>query len=110
MKSSSKYPPFNMFYKKDTKKSGVVIMADPLIYAQTIYKPRLVVDVATIGDGVLKGLGGCATGIFSNSNYVWEQFQKAGSLSGDRVWRLPLWSYFKKLVTGIVKKFPSHAI
>lgn len=74
-------------------------MADPLLYAQTTYKPRLVVDIATLGNGVVKGLGGGATGIFSNSHYIWKQFQKAGSLTGDRMWRFPLWSYYKKLVT-----------
>lgn len=75
-------------------------MADPLLYAQTTYKPRLVVDVATLGKGCVKGLGGGATAIFSNSHYIWKQFQKAGSLTGDRMWRLPLWNYYKHLVTG----------
>ncbi|KAL9871184.1 LOW QUALITY PROTEIN: cytosol aminopeptidase-like [Glossina fuscipes fuscipes] len=83
---------------RDTDKAGVVVMADPMLYAQNTYKPRLVVDVATL-DGVVRGLGGGATGIFSNSHYIWKQFQKAGSLTGDRMWRLPLWHYYKKLVT-----------
>ncbi|XP_053950871.1 cytosol aminopeptidase-like [Anastrepha ludens] len=87
---------------RDTDKAGVVVMADPLIYAQTTYKPRLVVDVATLGRGVKKALGGGATGIFSNSHYIWKQFQKAGSLTGDRMWRLPLWNYYKYLVTNNV--------
>lgn len=84
---------------RDTDKAGVAVMADPLLYAQSTYKPRLVVDVATLGMGVVKGLGGGAAGIFSNSHYIWKQFQKAGSLTGDRVWRLPLWQYYKRLVT-----------
>uniref|UniRef100_A0A1A9WC21 Cytosol aminopeptidase n=1 Tax=Glossina brevipalpis TaxID=37001 RepID=A0A1A9WC21_9MUSC len=84
---------------RDTDKAGVVVMADPMLYAQNTYKPRLVVDVATLGLGVVRGLGGGATGIFSNSHYIWKQFQKAGSLTGDRMWRLPLWRYYKKLVT-----------
>ncbi|KAM7349252.1 cytosol aminopeptidase-like [Cochliomyia hominivorax] len=83
---------------RDTEKAGVVIMADPLLYAQNTYKPRLVIDVATLGNGVVKGLGGSATAIFSNSQYIWKQFQKAGSLTGDRMWLLPLWKYYKKLV------------
>lgn len=87
---------------KDTDNAGVVVMADPLLYAQTTYKPRLVIDVATLGSGVVRGLGGSATGIFSNSHYIWKQFQKAGSLTGDRMWRLPLWNYYKKLVTSKV--------
>ncbi|XP_060652398.1 cytosol aminopeptidase [Drosophila nasuta] len=83
----------------DVSKAGAVVMADPLLYAQSNFKPRLVVDIATLGYGVCCGLGGSAAGIFSNSNFVYKQFEKAGSLTGDRVWRLPLWNYFKQLVT-----------
>lgn len=90
---------------RDTDKAGVVVMADPLLYAQTTYKPRLVVDVATLGMGVVRAFGGGATGIFSNSHYIWKQFQKAGSLTGDRMWRLPLWQYYKKLVTSMINYY-----
>ncbi|KAL7738085.1 hypothetical protein ACLKA6_006436 [Drosophila palustris] len=84
---------------RDVDKAGVVVMADPLLYGQTTYKPRLVVDVATLGIGVKNAYGGGASGIFSNSHYIWKQFQRAGSLTGDRVWRMPLWQYYKKQVT-----------
>ncbi|XP_064538195.1 cytosol aminopeptidase [Drosophila montana] len=84
---------------KDVSKAGVVVMADPLIYAQANFKPRLVVDIATLGKGVCCGLGGSAAGIFSNSNFVFKQFEKAGGLTGDRLWRLPLWNYFKRLIS-----------
>ncbi|XP_037927374.1 cytosol aminopeptidase-like [Teleopsis dalmanni] len=84
---------------RDIDKAGVAVMADPILYGQATYKPRLVVDVATLGYGVQKSLGGGATGIFSNSHFIWKQFQKAGALTGDRVWRFPLWQFYKKLVT-----------
>jgi len=74
-------------------------MADPLLFAQTTYKPRLVVDLATVGYGVCAGLGESAAGMFTNSNFIAKQFEKAGGLTGDRLWRLPLWRYFKQLVT-----------
>ncbi|XP_017106957.2 cytosol aminopeptidase [Drosophila bipectinata] len=83
----------------DVSKAGVVVMADPLLFAQTTFKPRLVVDLATVGYGVCAGLGGAAAGMFSNSNFIAKQMEKAGGLTGDRVWRLPLWRYFKQLVT-----------
>ncbi|XP_017135155.1 cytosol aminopeptidase [Drosophila miranda] len=84
---------------RNLDKAGVVVMADPLLYGQATYKPRLVVDVATLGRGTQKAFGGGATGIFSNSHYIWKQFQGAGALTGDRVWRLPLWNYYKNQVT-----------
>ncbi|XP_033253725.1 cytosol aminopeptidase-like, partial [Drosophila miranda] len=61
----------------DVSKAGVMAMADPLLYAQTIYKPRMVVDIATVGYAVCPALGGAAAGIFSNSNFVYKQFEKA---------------------------------
>ncbi|KAH8305284.1 hypothetical protein KR018_011862, partial [Drosophila ironensis] len=84
---------------RDLDKAGAVVMADPILYGQTTYKPRLVVDVATMAQGVKKAFGGGATGVFSNSHYIWKQFQSAGALTGDRVWRLPLWHYFKKQIS-----------
>ncbi|XP_064552350.1 cytosol aminopeptidase-like [Drosophila montana] len=84
---------------RDLDKAGVVVMADPIIYGQKTYKPRLVVDVATLGTGAKKAFGGGASALFSNSHYIWKQFQRAGSLTGDRMWRLPLWQYYKKQVT-----------
>ncbi|KAH8300687.1 hypothetical protein KR018_007114 [Drosophila ironensis] len=83
----------------DVSKAGVVVMADPLLFAQTAFKPRLVVDLATVGYGVCAGLGGSAAGMFTNSNFIAKQFERAGALTGDRLWRLPLWRYFKQLVT-----------
>ena len=45
-------------------------------------------------------LGGAATGVFSNSTAMFEKLQQAGSLTGDRVWRMPLWQYYTNQMTG----------
>lgn len=45
-------------------------------------------------------LGQAATGVFSNSTALWEQLHKAGTVTGDRMWRFPLWEHFSKRVTG----------
>ncbi|XP_002132386.2 cytosol aminopeptidase-like [Drosophila pseudoobscura] len=83
---------------RNIDRAGVVVIADPMIYGQTTYKPRLVVDVGSMCKGVKKAVGGGATGIWSNSHYVWKQFQKAGSLTGDRLWRFPLWEFYRRRV------------
>lgn len=84
---------------RNLDKAGVCVMADPLLYGQQTYKPRLVVDIGTLGRGAQKAFGGGASAVFSNSHYVWKQLQKAGSMTGDRVWRLPLWQYYRRQVT-----------
>jgi len=46
-------------------------------------------------------LGGAAAGVFSNSTPLFQKLQQAGALTGDRVWRMPLWHYYSKQVTGM---------
>ncbi|XP_002015961.2 cytosol aminopeptidase [Drosophila persimilis] len=83
----------------DPDVAGTVMLADPLLYGQAAFKPRLVVDAGAVARGVTSGLGGSATGVWTNNSFLWKQFQKAGGYTGDRLWRLPLWQYFKDLVT-----------
>lgn len=83
---------------KNTALAGTVLMADPMLYAQNVLKPKLLVDVGTHCRGVVYGLGASSTGLFTNNTSLWKQFKKAGSLTGDRMWRLPLWKYFKHLI------------
>jgi Cytosol aminopeptidase family, catalytic domain len=91
---------FSIFFEQDTNNAGRLILADTMIYAQEVYKPSMVVDVATLTKEVQSTLGGSAAGVFSNSEFLWLQLSKAGSLTGDRVWRFPLWDYFRDKVSG----------
>nr|CAI5819511.1 unnamed protein product [Callosobruchus analis] len=90
----------------DTDNEGRLILADALVYGQSTYKPRLVIDVATLTPGVRAALGSAASGVFTNSQTMWSQTRKAGVITGDRVWRLPLWKFFTKKVT----HFRSHDV
>ncbi|XP_055640892.1 cytosol aminopeptidase-like [Toxorhynchites rutilus septentrionalis] len=83
----------------DTNNAGRLIMADTFIYGQTTFKPKIVMDVATMTEGVTHALGGAASGVFANSDFLWKQMQKAGAITGDRVWRMPLWKYYTHKVT-----------
>lgn len=83
---------------KNTSAVGTVMLADPLLYAQSTYKPKLVIELGTYSSGTVYGLGASATGLWTNNSTLWQQFEKAGSISGDRVWRMPLWQYFKRQI------------
>ncbi|XP_058124259.1 cytosol aminopeptidase-like [Anopheles ziemanni] len=83
----------------DTNNAGQLMLADAFIYGQTTFKPKLVVDVATLSEGIVHALGGASSGVFSNSDFLWSQMLKAGSICGDRVWRMPLWQYYTHKVT-----------
>uniref|UniRef100_A0A224XM73 Cytosol aminopeptidase n=1 Tax=Panstrongylus lignarius TaxID=156445 RepID=A0A224XM73_9HEMI len=82
----------------DTDNEGRITLVDPLVYSKT-YLPCLIITTATLTPGIRWGLGSAATGIFTNSNDVWRELQRAGAESGDRVWRFPFWKYYKQKVT-----------
>ena len=45
-------------------------------------------------------LGSGAVGVFTNSTAAWRQLRAAGSNTGDRVWRMPVWKHYTKYMTG----------
>ena len=45
-------------------------------------------------------LGSGAVGVFTNSTAAWRHLQAAGSNTGDRVWRMPVWKHYTKSMTG----------
>ncbi|KAJ3654159.1 hypothetical protein Zmor_013370 [Zophobas morio] len=81
----------------NTDAEGRLILADALSYSG-VFKPRWVLDIATLTGAIRVALGGAACGVFSNSNALYEGLEEAGSRTGDRMWRMPLWKYYTKMV------------
>ncbi|XP_023029462.1 cytosol aminopeptidase isoform X2 [Leptinotarsa decemlineata] len=81
----------------NTDAEGRLILADALCYSSE-FKPKWVLDVATLTGAMAVALGCAATGVFSNSNALYSILEASGSTTGDRVWRLPLWKHFTKQV------------
>lgn len=75
-------------------------MADIMIYGQTTYIPRLVIDIATMTQEPRYVFGEGSAAAVTNSQYIWKQLRKAGVISGDRMWQLPMFNYFTRKVTG----------
>lgn len=82
----------------NTDAEGRLILADALCYAGS-FKPKWVLDIATLTGAMRVALGGAATGVFTNSNELWCVLEGAGARSGDRVWRMPLWKFYGKQMT-----------
>lgn len=91
---------------EDTSQEGRLLLADGLVYGQQTHKPRLIIDIASLTQGTRKSLGSGATAVFCNSQTMWSEIEKASAITGDRVWRMPLWKYFTQQVT----RFPSHDV
>uniref|UniRef100_A0A0A9YBR0 Cytosol aminopeptidase n=1 Tax=Lygus hesperus TaxID=30085 RepID=A0A0A9YBR0_LYGHE len=83
---------------EDTDNEGRVILADTLSYSQSFH-PCLVMNIATLTPGIRKALGTSSSGTWTNANVVWRELERAGSETGDRLWRMPLWKYYKQRVT-----------
>lgn len=83
----------------NTDAEGRLILADALTYAQ-VYKPRLVVDIATLTGASLIALGEHASALMTKDDTVRETLMKLGEESGDYLWPLPLWDEYKQYTKG----------
>ncbi|MBQ4132819.1 MAG: leucyl aminopeptidase [Desulfovibrionaceae bacterium] len=79
---------------QNTDAEGRLVLSDTLTYAEQTYKPRLIVDIATLTGACRVALGGEVAGMFCTDETLQEFALKAGQLNGDRVWPLPLWDEF----------------
>lgn len=83
----------------DTDYEGRLILCDAICYASE-FKPKYIVDLATLTYEIVLALGDCASGVYSNNQRLWEVIESAGKETGDRVWRMPLFSRYSKQLTG----------
>ncbi|OQV25221.1 Cytosol aminopeptidase [Hypsibius exemplaris] len=82
----------------NTDAEGRLILADALCYAQE-FKPRHVIDLATLTGAIRVALGNAAAGVFSNDEEMWALMSDAGVRTGDRVWRMPLFQHYADEMT-----------
>jgi leucyl aminopeptidase len=73
----------------NTDAEGRLILSDALTYAQT-FKPRCVIDVATLTGACVIALGGVYTGLFSPDDELKEALLAAGTRALDEAWPLPV--------------------
>lgn len=75
---------------------GRLMLADTLVYAESFW-PRFIIDVGTMTYDMMHSVGTSCSGVFTNSEPLWEYMLAASMHTGDRVWRFPLWDHFRKL-------------
>ncbi len=83
----------------NTDAEGRVILADALEYAKK-YKPRLVIDIATLTGSAMSALGQRASAVFSNNARAEQKIIESGELAGDYAWALPLWEEYEEEIKG----------
>ncbi len=82
----------------NTDAEGRLVLADVLWYAQQRFKPRLMVDLATLTGAIMVALGKEHAGLFSNNDKLARELEEAGITTGERVWRMPLLPAYDKLI------------
>jgi leucyl aminopeptidase len=74
----------------NTDAEGRLVLADALWYCQDRFKPRLMIDLATLTGAVIVALGHHRAGLFANNDELASRLIEAGKAVGEEVWRLPL--------------------
>lgn len=84
----------------NTDAEGRVVLADALSYGTRKYKPRGVVDLATLTGACVVALGSWCAGCFCSDTAFRKQLFDAGDYSGERLWHLPLWDEHRAAIKG----------
>jgi leucyl aminopeptidase len=82
----------------NTDAEGRLVLADVLWYVAKKFKPKFMVDLATLTGAIMVALGTEYAGLFSNNDELSERLTKVGMETGERVWRMPLGPEYDKQI------------
>ena len=88
----------------NTDAEGRLVLADVLWYVQDRFKPKFMIDLATLTGAILVALAQEYAGLFSNNDELAERLAAAGQATGERVWRMPLGPEFDKMIEFEVRR------
>lgn len=82
----------------NTDAEGRLVLADLLSWAEQKYKPRFMVNLATLTGAMIVALGNVRAGLFSNDEAVSKAIFASGEITGEKVWAMPLDDDYDKLI------------
>lgn len=82
----------------NTDAEGRLVLADALTYTQRRFKPKFIIDLATLTGAIVATLGFEHAGVFSTDDRLAGRLADAGRYTGERVWRLPLDPAYDKMI------------
>ncbi|MEO1253055.1 MAG: leucyl aminopeptidase [Pseudomonadota bacterium] len=74
----------------NTDAEGRLVLADALWWTQETYKPKTVIDLATLTGAIIVSLAHEFAGVFTKDDALAKKLDAAGEASGDLLWRMPL--------------------
>jgi leucyl aminopeptidase len=82
----------------NTDAEGRLVLADVLHYVNKQYKPKFMIDLATLTGAIIVALGHEHAGLFANDDKLAERLLKVGNVTGEKLWRMPLGPEYDKKI------------
>ena len=82
----------------NTDAEGRLVLADVVWYAAQRFKPKFMVDLATLTGAIIVALGQEYAGMFANNDELAARLTSAGEETGEKVWRMPLAAEYDKMI------------
>ena len=82
----------------NTDAEGRLVLADALTYTEKKFKPKFIIDLATLTGAIIVSLGSEYAGLFSNDDKLSKEIIKAGKKVDEKLWRMPLHKNYDKLI------------
>jgi leucyl aminopeptidase len=82
----------------NTDAEGRLVLGDALWYCKERFKPRFMIDLATLTGAIVVALGNLQAGLFSNDDALADELTQAGETTGEKLWRMPLSKDYDKMI------------
>ena len=82
----------------NTDAEGRLVLADAITFTEKKFKPKFIIDLATLTGAIIVSLGSEYAGLFSNDDKLSKQILNAGEQVEEKLWRMPLHKNYDKLM------------
>ncbi len=82
----------------NTDAEGRLVLADAVAYTEDRFKPKFIIDLATLTGAIIVALGHLQAGMFATDDKLANALSAAGIATGELVWRMPLGKDYDKLI------------
>ena len=82
----------------NTDAEGRLVLADAITFTEKKFKPKFMIDLATLTGAIIVSLGSEYAGLFSNNDKLSKELIEAGAKVEEKLWRMPLHKNFDKLI------------
>ena len=82
----------------NTDAEGRLVLADLLSYTEKRFKPKFMINLATLTGAIIISLGNEYAGLFSNNDQLADKISKVSYKDNEKAWRLPLNKNFDALI------------